>query len=388
MSFWWLARKDLLLTFRDKKAFITLIAMPLLLIAILGAAFGNLMKDEEVSIKKFTLGVTDLDQGVLSKVLTDEVFKKGMEDQIKLQFFQEKDLLQKIKNHELEVGIIIQPDFSKSLLSGEETRIKLVSTPDPGVKPIIVQSVVEQFAQTIPIQTMLAAKQETGAVQQESIEPKDLIKESTLSKKTKPAGSFQYYAAAMGVMFLLMTVVQGVTMMIREKEEPVYQRLQLTNLTYSHYLLGKMMGLVILCFIQALIIIIGTNLLFDVNWGSSISGVIIMTFAFVVNACGLGMLAGALIKTEKGFNVAGMLGTQIMAALGGSMVPLYIFPDWIVSVTKFFPNGLALQTYLKLMSGAKLTEILPAVAGSIALGLLFLAIGVIFLVFERRGKYA
>ena len=36
MKFWWLAWKDLLLVARDKKAFLTLILMPLLLIAILG----------------------------------------------------------------------------------------------------------------------------------------------------------------------------------------------------------------------------------------------------------------------------------------------------------------------------------------------------------------
>ena len=61
-----------------------------------------------------------------------------------------------------------------------------------------------------------------------------------------------------------------------------------------------------------------------------------MTIAFVVNACGLGVMAGSFIKTEKSFSVAGSLGTQIMAALGGSMVPLYVFPDWVISIYKVF----------------------------------------------------
>jgi len=116
--------------------------------------------------------------------------------------------------------------------------------------------------------------------------------------------------------------------------------------------------------------------------------VVIMTFAFVISACGLGVLAGSFIKTEKAFNAAGMLGTQIFAALGGSMVPLYIFPDWFVSVSKLLPNGLALQTYLDLMSGASFFETIPAVLGSIGLGLLFFAIGFFRLSIERRGKYA
>lgn len=388
MGFWWLAWKDLLLIIRDRKAFITLILMPLLLIAILGAAFGNMMKDEDVTIKKFTLGVVNQDNGVLSKALTEEVLAKNMSDQIKIKFFQERELQNNIRDHKLDIGIIIKPDFTSALFSGKETKVKLLSVPDPGIKPVIVQSVIEQFAQMIPVQAISVSQQGKARQQNDFLQTKNLFKESTVSKKTKPVGSFQYYAAAMGVMFLLMTVVQGVTMMIREKEETVYQRLFLTNLTYSHYLIGKMLGLIILCLIQAFIIIIGTSLIFGVNWGPSILGIITVTIAFVINACGLGMMAGALIKTEKGFNVGGMLGTQIMAALGGSMVPLYIFPDWVVSATKFIPNGLALQSYLKLMSGATFTDILPAVAGSIALGSCFFAIGLIFLTFERRGKYA
>ena len=56
MTSLWVAWKDLLIIFRDKHAFLTLIAMPLLLIAILGAAFGDMMDgDEDVTIKKFTL---------------------------------------------------------------------------------------------------------------------------------------------------------------------------------------------------------------------------------------------------------------------------------------------------------------------------------------------
>jgi ABC-2 type transport system permease protein len=113
-----------------------------------------------------------------------------------------------------------------------------------------------------------------------------------------------------------------------------------------------------------------------------------MTLAFVINACGLGVLVGSFLKKEKSFNVAGSLGVQIMAALGGSMVPLYIFPDWVLSATKLFPNGLALQTYLKLMSGSKILEILPAMAGSVGLGLLFFSIGLVRLSVERGKSYA
>ena len=102
MTFWWLALKDLLIVVRDKKAFLTLIMMPLLLIAILGAAFGDVMKqDEDVTIEKFTLGIANLDKGQLSTVLTDEVFTKALSKQIKVKYYDEDGLREKIKDHKL-----------------------------------------------------------------------------------------------------------------------------------------------------------------------------------------------------------------------------------------------------------------------------------------------
>jgi ABC-2 type transport system permease protein len=395
MSFWWLAWKDLMVITRDRKALLTLLFMPLLLIAILGSAFGNMFQEEEeFAIQKFTLGIVNLDQGQLGEVLSEEVFRKGALDAISIKYFQEQDMYEAIREHELSVGIVIEEGFTDSLLSGNLAKVKLLSVPDPGIRAMMVTNIIEQFAQSTTIQAMSASmalpvqaapKTETAS-ETDSTQP--LLNESTVNANSKPVSSFQYYAAAMGVMFLLMTVVQGVTTMILEKEDEVYKRLLLSHLTFTQYLSGKMLGLFITCSLQAFIIILGTRFIFGVNWGDSVIGIFLMTLAFVVNACGLGILAGAFINTEKAFSVAGMFATQVMAALGGSMAPLYIFPDWVITVTKVLPNGLALQTYIELMNGASIVDILPAITGSIGLGILLFGIGLLRLSLERRGKYA
>lgn len=405
MSFWWLAVKDLLLIGRDKKALLTLIAMPLLLIAILGAAFGDMMKaGEDVTIKKFSLGVVNLDEGPLGKVLADEVFAKGLTEQIRVKYYEQDEMRKQIKDHKLSVGIIIGSDFTTSLMSGETAKVPMITIPNPGIKGTIVKSVIEQFSQTIAVQSEAArlSFNQSNQVGMEDLSSfqnvnmgeiekqinQSLIHEKTVDKDTKPVGSFQYYAAAMGVMFLLLTVVEGVAAIVLEKEQEVYKRLLVTRLSYANYLAGKMLGLIIICLVQAFVLIIGTKFIFGVDWGGSAAGIVLMTISFVISACGLGVLAGSFIKKEKTFNVAGMFGSQILAALGGSMAPIYIFPDWAVMWMKILPNGLALQTYLDLMSGAGLSDVLLPIAGSIGLGILFFAIGLVRLSTERRVSYA
>lgn len=409
MSFFWLAVKDLLLTCRDKKAFLTLIAMPLLLIAILGAAFGNVFQEEEgnVTIEKFTLGIVNEDVGELGKVLSDDVFAKALSEQIRVKKLDEKDLKKQIETHKLKVGIVIPSDFSEMIMAGKAADIKLISIPNPGIKATIVQSVLEQFTQSVAVEaelTKLATEQaiKSGMTleqfqatqssdKQQAVNTQEfekLIAEKPVKADSEPVGAFQYYAAAMGVMFLLITVTDGVAAMILEKGQEVYKRLLVSKLSFANYLAGKLLGLIVISLIQAFVIILGTTLLFDVAWGDSLLGIVTNTVAFVISACGLGVLVGSFIKKEKTFSVAAMLGTQIMAALGGSMAPLYIFPDWAVWAGKILPNGLALQTYLDLMSGASFLEILPEASVSLGLGLVFFTLGLIRLSIERRGSYA
>lgn len=400
MSYLWLALKDLSIVARDRKAILTLVLMPLLLIAILGAAFGNLMDDgEENAIQKFTLGIVNKDQGTFGKILEEQGFKKAMSKQIAVKHYREEDMLESIKDEKLAVGIVINPDFSASVFEGKKAKVVLYKGANPGIKAMIVDNVIMQFTQYITVEAVaaqLAPSKQNNPEQPPSIENLPVqgqnaqapLHEMTINAKTKTVNSFQYYAAGMGVMFLLMTVVEGVSAMILEKEQEVYKRLLITNLTYAQYLSGKMLGLVAVCLVQATIMIAGTWLLYGVDWGQSLSGIVILTFSYVISACGLGVLAGSIFKTEKSFGAAGLLGSQIMAAIGGSMASLYLFPDWMVSLVKILPNGLALQSYLDLMTGASLSQLLPSAGILLGLGAVFFLLGLLRMTMTRRRQYA
>ncbi|UYZ23700.1 ABC transporter permease [Mesobacillus jeotgali] len=396
MGFWWLALKDALLMGRDRKALLTLVFMPILLIGILGAAFGNMMDEEEAaSIKKFKVGIVNYDEGELGSVLSQEVFKKGLPELISAKEMTEEKLEDSLKEQEISVGIIIPRDFSGHIISGGNSEVRVISIPSASIQSSIVENVVLQFTQSAAINVIameVAGPTSFGkalpAMSQLAEADYAFVEEAAAEQDQKPVGSFQYYAAGMGVMFLLMTVITGVSAMIDEKEQDVFNRLLVTKLSNQHYLIGKFIGLLFMSSVQFFIIILGTHYLYDVQWGESMTGVIIVGFAFVFSVSGLGVLLGALVKKEKTFNAAGMLATQIMAALGGSMVPLYIFPDWVNTVVKVLPNALALQTFLELMSGAGVWQVLIEAGILIAIGLVSLLIAFVSLFAGRRALHA
>ncbi|WP_079508525.1 ABC transporter permease [Mesobacillus jeotgali] len=392
MGFWWLALKDAVLIARDKKALLTLIFMPILLIGILGAAFGNMMGDEEVTqIKKFKIGIVNLDDGELGKVLEEEIFVNGLPELIDGEGMSEKEMKDQLKQQELSVGVILPKDFSDHIILGEESQVKIVSIPSASLQSSIIESIVIQFNQSSAVNG--AAMQVMGQPGRVNSSPGiansvgdsfNIMEEVAVKQKQKPVGSFQYYAAGMGVMFLLMTVITGVSAMIEEKEQDVYSRLLITKLTNRDYLIGKFIGLLFISSLQFFIIFLGTRYLYGVNWGNSMSGVFVIGFSFVFSVCGLGVLLGTFVKTEKTFNAAGMLATQIMAAIGGSMVPLYLFPEWMNSIVKVLPNALALQTFLDLMTGAELSQVLMEAVILITIGIVSLLLA--FVSLSVRGR--
>ncbi|WP_144474958.1 ABC transporter permease [Cytobacillus oceanisediminis] len=396
MGFWWLALKDALLIGRDKKALLTLVFMPILLIGILGAAFGNMMgNEEEAPIKEFKIGIVNLDEGPLGKVLEEEVFMEGLPDLISAEAMGEDELNDQLKQQAISVGVILPPNFSDHIILGEESKVRIISIPSASIQSSIVESAVLQFAQGAAVNMAaikVAGPPDSGksvtAFALPAIETFDLVEEVAVKQEQKPVGSFQYYAAGMGVMFLLMTVITGVCTMIEEKEQDVFNRLLITKLTNTDYLIGKFIGLLFMSSIQFFIIIIGTRYLYGVDWGNSMLGVMVVGLSFVFSVCGLGVLLGTLVKTEKTFNAAGMLGTQIMAAVGGSMVPLYVFPEWMNSVVKILPNALALQTFLELMTGADVGQVLVEAGILIAIGVGSIVLAFASLSVKRRASHA
>lgn len=396
MGFWWLALKDALLIGRDKKALLTLVFMPILLIGILGAAFGNMMgNEEEAPIKEFKIGIVNLDEGPLGKVLEEEVFMEGLPDLISAEAMGEDELNDQLKQQAISVGVILPPNFSDHIILGEESKVRIISIPSASIQSSIVESAVLQFAQGAAVNMAaikVAGPPDSGksvtAFALPAIETFDLVEEVAVKQEQKPVGSFQYYAAGMGVMFLLMTVITGVSTMIEEKEQDVFNRLLITKLTNTDYLIGKFIGLLFMSSIQFFIIIIGTRYLYGVDWGNSMLGVMVVGLSFVFSVCGLGVLLGTLVKTEKTFNAAGMLGTQIMAAVGGSMVPLYVFPEWMNSVVKILPNALALQTFLELMTGADVGQVLVEAGILIAIGVGSIVLAFASLSVKRRASHA
>lgn len=267
-------------------------------------------------------------------------------------------------------------------------QLNILKGPNSALQEIVLENVVLQFFQNYHMNRILMPLNQGEKVEIVSHQlKKELVNERDIHMNNQPITSFQYYSGGMGVLFLLMTVVFLVGSMIEEKEEEVYKRLVVSKLSNTSYIVGKLLGIVLMSMIQLAVIILFTSFVFKVNWGEPFS-VFMIGCSFIVNAAGFGVLIGSFIKREKTFNSVGILGTQVLGALGGSMVPLYLFPQWLINISYFLPNSLALQMFLKSMAGADFSEIQSGFILRRGMGLVFFITALIRMSFERKHRYA
>ncbi|MCR8657569.1 ABC transporter permease [Paenibacillus endoradicis] len=399
----WIVQKDLLLLIRNKKALLTLLLMPLILIAILGSAFSNMFAStEDETVAMFHIGVVNEDGTEQSDRFVEDVLQNQLSNFMTIEEITRSEINEAMDSERISVTLLIPKGFGDQLINNNLPEVELISAGESSIQTSIIESALIQYQQvnagiTATVATLtnhyteLAQKGEpiSGEMYDANSEMMTLaepIHEVTVSGTEKTVGSFQYYAVAMGVMFLTMTVVTLVGTMIEEKNDTVYARQLTTRLVAGQYVVGKFIGLLIISLVQLSLIVGGTSLLYGVDWGDSISAILLTMFSFTLSTTGLGVLVGSFMKTEESFGSIGMIGTQIMSALGGSFVPIYMFPDWMVVISKVLPNALALQMFMNIMTGEGVATIANEAIIATGVGLLLLVLA--WMRLARKGGIA
>jgi ABC-2 type transport system permease protein len=390
-----IAWKDFKIRMRDRKGMVTMIVMPLILTAILGAALSEVMGGDG-GFSETTVGLYQADQDPIAEALHTEVLLEL--EFVKVKLAQDDDELKELlKAGKIDVGLSIPMEWSSDINNGGLKEISIYSQTDKQVKATVIQSIVESFSErvkTVSLSTTAVISDltesraaTTGAGTENMKEVVDIIvadlnqagqiqfeiEEESIGKKM--VSSMQYYAAAMAVMFLLFNATMGAKSIIQERNTETLARLMMSPTSNGSILIGKFMGTLLFALIQLIIFYIATSLFYDVHWGGNILQVVAVGIAYSVAVSGLSMILAAVVSEEKTTDLISGVGVQIFAILGGSMLPIYIFPDALQSFANITPNKWALTSFLSVMSGTSWSQLFLPISVLILMGLLSLSIG-------------
>lgn len=184
-----------------------------------------------------------------------------------------------------------------------------------------------------------------------------------------------FYAAGIGVMFLLFSCVAGAGgALLDEVEAGTLERLLSTRLGMSTLLIGKWLFLALVGVLQLTVMFLWGWAVFDLPLFSHVPGFALMTLVTAAAAAALGMVLATIARTRGQLSGFSTILILTMSALGGSMFPRFLMSETMQTFGLLTFNGWALDGYLKVFwRDAPLWQLWPQVLVLAALTIVFLA---------------
>jgi ABC-2 type transport system permease protein len=391
-----LARKEILLAFRDRGALISMLLTPFVLTLAIGAAFGG---GGDQPLRNVPVLLLNRDQGALAAHVVEAFESLEMEGLVLAELVNDEAAArQRVDRDEVAALVILPADFSARMLAatapngagGAPSLVEIYASPSWRIGTALIQAIVAQVLEGMHmgIQGVHAA---IGQLAEQAAAPpaqlaalgetmgQALLEAPTPSRTAitlaidtagyRPFRWLDYSAASMAVLFMMFAAMSGGRSLLHEREGGTLPRLLITPNRPLVILVGKMAGVAATGVLQMVILWQATGLL-GAYWGDALPAIVAI-LALVICATGLGALIAAWARTPS---QAGALGTAITlagAALSGSFFPRSNLPAWVRTLSLATPNAWGIELFGRLQVGSGLAEVAPYLAGTLALALVY-----------------
>src|SRR6202789_555789 len=195
-----------------------------------------------------------------------------------------------------------------------------------------------------------------------------------------------YYAAAVGVMFLLFTASNSAGALLDEADSGTLDRVLSSRIGMTTLLAGKLTYNTLLAFTQLAAMFVFGWAVFHLDLWTHIPGFLVMGLSTAFAIAAFGMLLASLAKPRAQLGAISTLLILTMSSIGGSMFPRYLMSDAMQKAGQFTLNSWAIDGFTKVFwRDQPVTALWPQVAVLLGVG------AVLFLLarrFARRWEFS
>ncbi len=188
------------------------------------------------------------------------------------------------------------------------------------------------------------------------------------------------FLAGLVPLFLLFASMGAARGLLEQLQSGSIRRLLAAPISPAHILLAQQFYSFVLAMLQCIIMYLFAWLVFDVAIWAIIFGLFALTVATCLATTGFGMLLASFCRTSEQLDAIGTTVILAMSAIGGSMVPRFIMPPFMLKLGLFTINGWSYDGFIALIRNEGLVGVAPsclvllaAAAACAAIGSLLLA---------------
>ncbi len=396
MLVWQICKNELKMFIKDRVALIMLFTLPLLFIWLFMQAFSPYLYDSRYS-ELFSIAIVDEDNTTLSQMLVNQFQgEEYIEKYVQVHHTDRSTAMDMLEKDEI-AGIIIMPeDFTGSIYRGEnrsliyignqaqaftsdllkgqlESSCQLVSAGQSGVLAVL-RSIALGGANADLRDSQL---QETVyAFTMDALDRTRIFAEKTVSfiPNVNPS---EYFSASLIIVFVAFLSIRGMKSLLDEKEPGMGNRLKSSPLRLWQLIGGKLLASFLVAFVQLIVIVSITGLVFQNYFGGSMLNLCLLFLAAAFAVAAWAMFVAGVSPNPQVASLLGYVGTPVLAIIGGNIYPLVAMPDILKTASQFTLNRWAMDGFLKVFAGDTSFTVGQDVSMLIIIGAVFLVLGTV-----------
>ncbi|HWZ86831.1 MAG TPA: ABC transporter permease [Thermoanaerobaculia bacterium] len=402
---------------RDRAAFVLAFVLPVAFFTIFASIFAG---SGRATTRKVSVAIVDEDGSETSRRFVAGLkaepglsvgLKPGPENDPIGPFYTAAQAEQAVRKGEVPVALIIPKGFGENAIGfgpgANRARLQILADSSDPVAPPMLNGLLQKVAMTSMPAAMARSglaelekwsggltpeqkarmDQAIGAIEKPSddaepsagkaagggglvaVETRDILGE------TKKNPTVTFYAAGLGVMFLLFSAAGAGGALIEEAESGTLDRILATRVSMTRLLLGKLLYLSCVGVAQLTLMFVWGAILFGLELWSHIPGFVIMALATALASSAFGLMLASVCHSRMQLVALSNLSILLMSALGGSLFPRFLMSEKLQKIGLITLNAWALDGFQKIFwRDEPLWAIWPQVAVLALLGAVFFLI--------------
>ena len=361
---WAVVRKEVLHLLRDRRTLGTMISLPIMQLFL----YGYLTND----VTHIPTAVFDQSRTPESRTLLQAFVNTTYLD-IKYYPGSFTVVQQLIDGGDAKIGILIPPDYATRLRSGRTAQVGVIVDASEPTSANVVLGLAGGVGQSLSTQLIVQRAGRLG------IPPPPQLIDVRPRAWYNPTLSNVYFIVPgiIAVVLVFVTTIPAVTVIVRERERGTIEQLVVTPITGIELLLGKIIPLVGLGYLEITITLLLASLWFGMPVKGSLLLLYALSLAFFFSTLGIGVLISTVSKTfQQAVQVAQMILLPSIL-LSGFIFPRESLPYWLQVIGGIFP-----LTYFVvvirgiLIKGVGIESLWKQILPLLALGLLFFGVSI------------
>ncbi len=391
-------KKEFSLVFRDLHSVAVLFIMPAIFIVIMSLAMQDQFSNKDDA--KIELFVME-DDGAILQGFGEQLKSLKQFDIIEISPREKDSAFERLNNDEVKAFIVI-PGHKQTYIDDDEAfdfedpPVEIWFSPQMDKRSsLLVESAILERLVRAKIPGLLKLKGVENADRIAEEFTSGLIKSNYIYQQKGEAvrpSAVQQNVPAWLIFSMFFVVIPISTTLVTEKQQGTLIRLRTMNVSMSIFLFVKTLPYLVINQVQLIImLLIGMYLIpilggDTLDLGRSFSGLALMALATGFAAVGLGLLVAVIVKTTEQATVLGGVGNILLAAIGGIMVPKFIMPETMQTLTNISPMAWALEGFLDIfLRGGGLLSILTEAAMLFGFGGFMLILAIVVFHQQRDG---